>query len=410
MLNRKKSIFVIILALSIGNLFSQGGSNYSIFGIGDIYFNSGSYYNGLGGTSLAVKSDRQINILNPALLAPLKTTRLQTGYLFNQNYISSDKSSLFQNNGKVNGLQAIFALDTANDIAVSLGISAFSNVNYYISNPISLIMDKVEYKGSSNYLGSGGLSLGHFGVSAKVIKGLYMGALATYKFGTISSSNTTYIYDQYAFYSTSQRINRISGAGLRGGLYYEPITDLAIGAYFDKSFSLTNDQEYRYGSELVNDTIIKSTSNLDLPTAIGFGASYRSNKFLFALDYITQDFTNFNFNKSSKFTYQPFNQISFGVSRIGNRAYSADFLDRISYNFGIGYKNQYYQVGTNKINDYYFSFGMEMPIVGNALLNTSFVFGQRGLLDNGLVKENYGRFIVDFSIGETWFKPFIREY
>lgn len=411
MLNKKYLIIITVLLAGLSNLYSQGGSNYSIFGIGDVSVNNSAYFNGLGGTSVGVKSDKQINMLNPALLAPLKTTRLQTGYLFNQNYVSSESSSLFQNNGKVNGLNAVFALDTSMDIAVTFGLNPYSSVNYYISNPVSVTLDTNEtYTGRANYLGLGGLSELQFGIAGKVFKDFYLGLIASYKFGKIQTINTVTIYDQYSFYSTSEKINKMSGAGLKMGMYYEPITNLGIGAFYNHNFKMTNDLEYKYGSQLLYDTSITSSGEIELPSSFGVGASYKSGKFLFAMDYLNQDFSNFDLNKSSKFTYQPLTQISFGFSRLGNPGFTAEYLDKITYNFGFGYKSLYYKVGEDLISDKYLSIGLELPIAGNSLINTTFVFGTRGTTNNKLVQEYYGKLYIDFSIGETWFKPFIREY
>ncbi|ROL61749.1 hypothetical protein D9V86_04140, partial [Bacteroidetes/Chlorobi group bacterium ChocPot_Mid] len=50
----KLSVAVVLLFsvfFNSQNLFSQGGSNYSIFGIGDIETSTGSAYESLAGTS-----------------------------------------------------------------------------------------------------------------------------------------------------------------------------------------------------------------------------------------------------------------------------------------------------------------------------------------------------------------------
>ncbi|MBU3680218.1 MAG: hypothetical protein FGM32_11565, partial [Candidatus Kapabacteria bacterium] len=57
-------------------LFSQGGSNYSTVGLGDLRLSSGALYDGMAGTSIAMPNDHGNNTENPALLGISPFTRL----------------------------------------------------------------------------------------------------------------------------------------------------------------------------------------------------------------------------------------------------------------------------------------------------------------------------------------------
>lgn len=53
---------------------------------------------------------------------------------------------------------------------------------------------------------------------------------------------------------------------------------------------------------------------------------------------------------------------------------------------------------------------MNFPLKNTAFIDASLTFGARGKADGILVKEYFGKLNIDISIGETWFKPYKREY
>ncbi len=106
--------FALVLCLtSPSQLRAQGGSNYSIFGIGDLRQTLGASYDGLAGTQIAVWSDYAINLANPAAWGAVKSTRIQGGFRFNQQSVSNGSITSDQNNGKLEGMATIFSIDTA---------------------------------------------------------------------------------------------------------------------------------------------------------------------------------------------------------------------------------------------------------------------------------------------------------
>ena len=101
-------IIAVVIVFSSCMAYAQGGSNYSIFGIGDIRRSVSSAYDGLGGTQIAVTSSYAVNLLNPAAWGALESTRLQGGFRFNQQSISNGSTSADQNNGKLDGFCLAF--------------------------------------------------------------------------------------------------------------------------------------------------------------------------------------------------------------------------------------------------------------------------------------------------------------
>ena len=403
------SVFILIL-VTTNPLLSQGGSNYSIFGLGDIYSSVGAYYSGIGGTSIAFPSNNSINTCNPALWSTITTTRIKVGYLFNQHVNVTDQTSLNQNNGKVDGIFGIFAIDTSIGASASFGILPYSSVNYLISSPVSVTTDGIEITGTTSYQGSGGLSTAYIGGSIRLFDNLAIGASGFLTFGFIKSSVETTLDDVYSYTTSTQKNDNFSGAGFRVGLYYSGIKNFGIGAFLEKQLPSNFDSEITYLSSLIGDTSFTQTLPITLPSSYGLGVSYHSGKFMFGADALIKDFTNFNYQGGPKTKFRNSKQLNLGLSRIGNISPGAEYLDKITYNFGFSYQSLYYTIAGVDIDDYSGSFGVELPIMGTAILDAAVTIGTRGTSSNGLIREYYGRLNVDISIGEIWFKPLKREY
>ncbi len=404
-------LYLLVIFFCVNAVFAQGGSNYSIFGLGDINHFGNASYEGLAGVSIAMPSTTAINYRNPALWSLVTTTRLQTGYKFNQNIVEGNESSLLQNNGGISGFTGIFAIDTGMGISASFGLVPFSNVNYLIATPFEVSIGDIKQKGTTIYQGAGGISTGYLGVSTGIGYGIYAGVSANANFGIIKNLITSEFEDPtYSHRFSNYKEDYVNFFTINSGIYYNGITNLGIGLYYSTSSNIDVETKEVYDSPFLLDTSYTYNSVYSYPSSIGIGISYLSGKFLFGADFSTQDFSNFQFNKGKNTELKNSTTAAFGVNRIGNPSLNADFMDRISYKLGLGYKELYYKVLANEINEYYASFGMAIPWKGTLQTDLSFTFGYRGTLNDGLVKEYFGKFGIDISIGETWFIPFKREY
>jgi len=85
------------------------------------------------------------------------------------------------------------------------------------------------------------------------------------------------------------------------------------------------------------------------------------------------------------------------------------YMKKIHYRFGVRYSKTYLQLKNNQLNDYGISFGLGLPLRRSKKnINLGFEIGQRGTTNQNLIKENYGRIIINFAIYERWF--FKRKY
>ncbi|MBR3091370.1 MAG: hypothetical protein IKH10_05210, partial [Bacteroidetes bacterium] len=102
--------------------------------------------------------------------------------------------------------------------------------------------------------------------------------------------------------------------------------------------------------------------------------------------------------------FKDLKKISFGISKLGNPNYYAPLKEKFVYKLGAYYEDLYYSINDHDINEIGISAGLQWPLSRTANIDIALVFGQHGTTDFDLLKENFGRLIVDISLGDTWFK------
>lgn len=409
---RKQYLIIALFVLTNIQIFAQGGSNYSIFGVGDIHNNLSARYEAIGGTSIAIPSIYAINLKNPAQWANVQNTRIQAGYNYNLRNIEQGSYNMYQSNASVNQILGIFAIDTSKGIAASFGIVPYSSINYLVKKHEIIKNNNFDIAGESLYQGSGGISQVFLGLSSDIFKWLKVGLSFSSYFGKSNQSINTVFYD----YVNQNQINRKStinrGFSLKGGLVVEPIKNLYFGLIYDKVLSTKNETEIYFDGTynyVKNDSTYSYSIDAKLPDTYGIGIGYQLNEYIFGADLTMQDFSNFILNKNDKFEYRNSFTASAGISRIGSGGFRKTFFDKVTYNLGIGYKQLYYKVLGQDINEYYGSVGIDIPVSNYFWINSAFTFGVRGVTANNAIKETFGRLNINVSIGETWFRPFSDE-
>ncbi len=402
----KLKLFFVFVFTSF-QLFADGGSNYSIFGTGDINKSSGPSYEALGGTSIAMPMESAINTNNPAMWSFNTTTRFQVGYKFNQYLVSDANSSINQNNGRIDGFHILFSIDTALGLSSGLGLFSNSTQNYYISTPMNYSIDSIAASGKTIFQGTGGISNMYLGLAIKPLSFLSVGIQGKAYFGVSDDLVRSIFNENYTFESLSRQNRSFKGGSARLGLSLS-FEDWKLGAYYETSPQMTANNTTTYYSSLNKDTIFTNSNNFAIPSSLGLGLSYLTGKFLIGFDYKAQNFTGFNFKKLNNVEYTNGNNISIGVMRYGSTLAGSPLLDKISYKFGAGYNKLYYKVNGIDITEMYGSLGASIPLPGSGVIDFSLTLGKRGTTSDGLIQELFTKFGICVSIGDVWFKPFKR--
>jgi hypothetical protein len=315
----------------------------------------------------------------------------------------------------MNGFYSIFNFDTTREISAGLMFQPVSSVNYYMSSPINPNDSAtLGLYGNKLYRGTGGLSNITLGVGTKIIKGLYLGASVAGTIGKIEHTFLTNITNQNSVNYQITNTNIISGFNSNVGLYFEPINGLGIGAFYNivPKGSLEERNEYLYSpvNPVTRDTIVTTEYDVDLPSFFGVGISYTfGSKLLVAVDYLHGNFKDISINTADN-DFNNSNRISLGVIFLGSPNPFSTLINRTSYKIGLYSEQLYYNVAGNQIKEYGLTGGIQFPISRLAQIDFSVIVGRRGSLDNGLLQENFGKLIIDVSIGDNWFKPIKRDF
>lgn len=401
-------ISVCILVCTAMTALAQGGSNYSAIGLGDMRRSVGALYDGMAGTAIAMPSDHGINIVNPALLGMSPYTRLQAGYLFNQHVASQGDVSTRQNNGEIDGLMVLFAVDTLRGFGVSFGVIPYSSVNYLTERPLSTLVDGTPLTGRALQQGIGGTSAIQIGASGRV-GNLYAGISMQALFGVISLSEFLYVdaINERVQSSTSYDVR---GMLLRAGLFYRT-SSVSLGGYISGGPRGSMNTVYRAAGLLGSSVYIDSTRSIegttDFPVCVGLGASTSLGRAIIGADLEWSDHSGVDVNPRADAAYDRSLRASLGYS-LQAAHYAPTFWDKLGFRAGVSYQRMYYTFKGSEVHEYAAAAGFDFPLGQSATVDAALQGGYRGPV-TGTLSEFFARLTMTVSIGEQWFRPFARD-
>lgn len=387
---------------------AQGGSNYSAIGLGDMRRSVGALYDGMAGTAIAMPSDHGINIVNPALLGMSPFTRLQAGYRFNQHLVSQGDLSTRQNNGEIDGLMVLFAVDTLRGFGVSFGVIPYSSVNYLTERPLSTPVDGTPLTGRALQQGTGGTSAIQIGASGRV-GNLYAGISMQALFGVISLSEFLYVdaINERVQSSTSYDVR---GMLLRAGLFYRTST-VSLGGFISGGPRGSMNTVYRaaglLGSSVYIDSTLSVSGVTDFPVSVGLGASTSLGRSTVGADLEWSDHSGVDVNPRADAAYDRSLRVSLGYS-LQAAHYAPSFWDKWGFRAGASYQRMYYTFRGSEIHEFAVAAGFDFPLGQSATVDAAVQGGYRGPV-TGTLSELFARLTVTVSIGEQWFRPFARD-
>jgi len=400
------------LLCGTGLATAQGGSNYSALGIGDLRTTVGGIYDGMAGTAIAMPTPYGINVVNPALVGLATTTRLQGGYRFNQHVINNpDGRVMAQNNGEIDGLVAMFSVDTTHGFGITFGILPFSNVAYSVQRNLQSVIDTDTITGRSEQKGSGGSSMLHLGSSVRLFDRLHLGIAVNGLFGVMSYEDNVYANGPYNTVQSSQSYD-LRGWMFKGGLMWRATDWLNLGAYVmsgpDAAVYITRRAAgIQFTGVYYDSTQIEQTKS-GMPLLYGFGVSTPVGEGYLGADVEFRDFTALTVNVRDDAGYTTGLRTSLGYTQPGLN--TGTFWKKIGFHTGVSMQQLYTTFQGQNLWEFFGTGGMSMPLGGNAMVDAGLQLGYRGVTDSqGTLNEFVGRLTVSVSIGETWFQPFRRD-
>jgi hypothetical protein len=263
-----------------------------------------------------------------------------------------------------------------------------------------------------------------------------MGVNASYLFGTIENQRTSIFYNPNSFNTRSSTSARVGDFYLDYGIQYAHTIDSLRGRdlhenvkiIFGANFAAQTDLNAKIDSLSVNYfrsgtgfDIIKDTVELvkehkgtiTFPLTFGFGLGLKKgDRWLIAGDFAMQ---NWSSSQAFKQNYGLKNsmRVSVGAQYVPNsKAGIKQYLKRVHYRAGVHYSQTAIELRSSQLVEYALSVGVGFPVGRNFLLqnfsmvNIGVEVGERGTTSNGLIKEQFFKAKIGFTMNDRWFvKP-----
>jgi len=392
---------------------------YSLFGLGDIDKQGTSFNRGMGGIGIGVRDNRHINYLNPASITERDTLSFMLDFGINQKNFYNTDGNVESGYNTANMQDLIFTVPIYRKSAFIVGVTPFSNIGYKFRESETRT-DIISKYGNISYekYGTGSISQLFLGAAMNVTPNLAVGAQMIYYFGALSRNSNVLFDTDFSMrdINTGWDYDMNSMGAKVGVQYFNDIaanTRLTVGATY--RFATNLDGNYtRFATVEMNGTPIDTISmdavenyKVEIPSELAFGVSVRKkDKWMFGIDYVRQNWSDSFFGETPGVDFKPetSSSIRAGFEFIPNRYEIRYYLKRATYRFGAYYDKTYINIGGNQINAAGITFGMSLPVFRwyNSL-TWSVDLGQRGSLDNNLVRERYIQFNINLNLHDMWF-------
>jgi hypothetical protein len=410
-----KLSLLLILLLS-GNTFSQidknGGSIYSLFGLGDLSYSSSNRTDAMGIMGLSLYGD-YTNSNNPAAWTRIQTTIFTTKFNL-ENIKSTDGINTAKRTyGNFEGFDLSIPLNKGNGWIFNLGINNYSNVNY-----------DATFSGSANgesytqtYSGNGGLYKFNLGFSYIIFHDFSFGTQFNYAFGNINKSINIDFSNAQLFDTRNVSSNTISGFFFNTGLIYhgfgkllknKKLDNMTLGVFVSTPTEFNSDLTGRFNrSSSTTDSIKISEGKLSIPLAFGVGISNQfGKKFTVAADIYFQKWDDYKYYGTHPVEIKNSMKAGLGFEYTPSKKPEAPYWSRVSYRLGGSYTADYLKLNSENINILSVSAGLSLPVGSFNSVDLYAKYNIRGKQTNGLIKDEVFRFGASVKIGELWFlKP-----
>lgn len=409
MVNKNKILIIILIVSS--QVFASGGSVYSRYGLGDLYSSFSAKNLSMGGLGTSMMDNKYVNLINPATWSSISNTNFGAGINSQMLFQSNNSDNAIYNNVRFLGFHV--GLPVQKDLGISFvaGVTPYSHVNYSVKNSVT---SELLGNYDEEFDGEGGISKLFFGTSYSFPFDLSLGAEFNYYTGNLSyKSSFLFSTDSDLTNSVFLTQNKIRGLGFTFGLESpdiskilgtEIINNLRIGLSYELASNINSDTSLTIISSLGETQITSGNSKIDLPSKLNLGLSFILNeKYLFALDYLYQPWSNFNEHKYSQQNLQNLSIFSFGFEIAQNLNKYASFWELVKYRGGLSYEQSQIAIGGEGLKQFGIHAGISFPLGLKNSIDLGFMYGLRGTAGPNNFSENIFQTSVSLNFGELWF-------
>ncbi len=412
-------LFSLLLGFQANAQYDQ--SSYSIIGLGNINWTGYSHNAAMGGLGITYNSKFFLNHTNPALAASNDEAVFQAGGIIDYRTISDNDENYTTATGGFKDLGFNLPI-VPKKWNLGLSLNPYSSVNFGF-----LQVNEGGGPGGNDIgtlvTGTGGLDEVSIANGFK-FKNLYVGLEASLIFGSINKEDRFQLGDvtEVAFGTTVVDTRKsYSSLNTTLGLVYKlPLGTnkwLNLGGYYTPDLNLRQNSFVTFENRIAAGTVISADTLVDdslekktvrLPAKLGIGVSYEAlQKLMVGFDFHMQDWADYRDEDGQALTsYTRSFRIAVGGEFIPD-IQTNKLSNVISYRFGVHFERTPFLVNNQNVNDLGINFGASIPLNafwGLSHLNLGVTLGQRGNVENGLVREDYVKVHFGFSIQDvTWF-------
>lgn len=441
---RSAALLALLLPMRSMAQGQQGsGSPYSGYGLGEFVGSTPIAQAMMGGLVAAAVDPVSTVFANPASYPALHRTTFETGLGVRNSQLASATTERIGRRTEIMGLTLGLPFGKGR-WGVALGVRPVSRVNYSLTETESI-------PGSTGvstftYTGDGGLNQAILGMGLVVSQQrdslanghrLSIGANVGYLFGRIETGRSAVFPSGQGFYAS-----RITSTTL----LRDPTADLGLQFQGDLRKRRTKDDEGLFflagvaaelpvsiraernevantfgfsssGLEVPLDTsyaVSNLTGRVDLPLGLRVGFTAFNEQWTMGAEYGQRDWTTLGVSDAR---FQPVGQLAnstalrLGASYRPSNEVIGSIWKRTVYRAGLQLTNDYLKVGGTQLQDRSATVGLSIPMMATTTrsrLNIGGAFGERGTVENGLIRERYFTLLLGITITpdvrEGWFR------
>jgi hypothetical protein len=419
----KQLLLIFILITSSFCAEAQEISPYSKYGLGDLRGAGFTAQSSMGRITSAYRDPVHINFANPASYSALQLTTLEGGMGVSSKTFTTENTTTKATAGLIDFFALAFPVKKG--LGISAGIVPYSTVKYNFELADTLSSDNTPYKRAFN--GSGTTYQLYAGTGVRfpmkndtARHSISIGANAVYLFGRNRYVEFVDFTGTANYFGTRKNtVLRTSDIAMNTGLQYtirlpkkwEAV--LGFDAFLPFGVSGTyNDVWDRFqvttSGVFVIDTTFDSGEtkikrNFPLEYGGGFMIKYGSN-FLISADVHLREWSSFNDFLNPAALHQNSLRFNVGTELMPNFKGKSNFIKRTRYRVGGHYETASLVLNGTEVSQYGITFGLGLAMKGSfSFINIGCEIGQRGTTENNLIKENFFRTYIGFTLNDKWF-------
>ena len=409
----KISLLFIVLFIQFGFTQKSSYSPYSYFGVGETNFSATADNKMMGGNTAYVDSV-SVNLNVPASLSKLRFVNYSVGVNLKNNRYSTQDNNAKTTTASLNYLSV--SIPTKH-FGFNFGLKPNTSVGYLLES----VDETTDPVSTNRYNGDGGINSAFVGIGFELFKNFGLGVSSSYSFGNLNHYHSKILADVELYTRVSSE-SSLSGLSYNFSAVFQQKFRNNIKIYssyvYQPESSLTSKNAQSIRTLKLDGSFGGDTENINLsltgmdetkftiPSFSSFGLGFGIDKKWFVgLNFKSVQGNGFRneFMSLDNVNFNQHNIYSVGGFYLPKFDSFTNFFDRVTYRAGFKYIDGGLEVNQQDIKDFGINFGLGIPVGRLSKANLGVEFGQRGIDDFGLIKENYLNFMIGVSLNDLWF-------